>query len=171
MNICSRRCILKAGSIILVQGLNAHPYYTWVGRSPSREAQLASGTPRPWYKKLQKLDQITRNKESEDESRAEIFWPRDLLPQHLGPSRIATYSYLSNWRSPNFKTDIRECGEQLLNILCQHRGNEASNKRHMDSLRSNLRKAEGRPIVLIGHSLGGIVIQQASSTLELPFII
>lgn len=51
----------------------------------------------------------------------EVFWPKDLLPQHLPFCRIATYSYRSNWLSRRFSTDLRKCGEQLLNILDQHR--------------------------------------------------
>ena len=54
-------------------------------------------------------------------SSQEVFWPKDLLPRHLPSSSIATYSYPSNWLSREFAIDLRKCGEQLLNVLLQHR--------------------------------------------------
>ena len=49
------------------------------------------------------------------------MWLRDLLPELIPHARIATYSYESDWRKVNAKTSVRECGEQLLNVLLQHR--------------------------------------------------
>lgn len=54
---------------------------------------------------------------------AEIMWLRDLLPQFLPSARIATYSYKSDWLK-NVKTNLRKCGEQLLNVLYQCRLSE-----------------------------------------------
>lgn len=51
------------------------------------------------------------------------MWLRDLLPQFLPNARIATYSYKSDWRR-DVKTNLRICGEQLLNVLYQHRSSE-----------------------------------------------
>ena len=118
----------EAVSIVLVQGLNAHPYYTWVGRQTPFEDRSASSSPRPWYSKIGR----SRTPVAKESRHEETFWPRDLLSQHLEPSRIATYSYLSDWRSSQFKTDIRECGEQLLNVLSQQRSNEVSEGSHND---------------------------------------
>ena len=53
----------------------------------------------------------------------EIMWLRDLLPQFLPSARIATYSYQSDWRQ-DVKTNLRKCGEQLLNVLYQCRLSE-----------------------------------------------
>ena len=122
---CVKATRSEAVSVILVQGLNAHPYYTWAGRQTPLKGRSDSSLPRPWYKKFGG-SRASLAKETGDALQAEIFWPRDLLSQHLEPARIATYSYLSDWRSSQFKTDVRECGEQLLNVLCQQRSNEAS---------------------------------------------
>ena len=54
----------------------------------------------------------------------EIMWLRDLLPNQVPQARIATYSYESDWRSLNVKTSLRQCGEQLLNVLLQNRSTE-----------------------------------------------
>lgn len=50
-----------------------------------------------------------------------VLWLRDFLPKLIPHARIATYSYRSDWRKANIKTSVRECGEQLLNVLLQHR--------------------------------------------------
>lgn len=49
------------------------------------------------------------------------MWPRDLLVHEFKNARVATYSYESDWRDRGVKTSLRECGEQFLNILLQHR--------------------------------------------------
>ncbi len=57
------------------------------------------------------------------EASIEVMWLRDLLPQLLPSARIATYSYKSDWRQ-DVKTNLRKCGEQLLNVLYQSRSSE-----------------------------------------------
>ncbi|KAH6694360.1 P-loop containing nucleoside triphosphate hydrolase protein [Leptodontidium sp. MPI-SDFR-AT-0119] len=74
------------------------------------------------------------------------MWIRDLLVPKFKDARIATYSYKSDWKDRTVKTSLRECANLLLNELLHHRQQEAERQ---------------RPIVLIGHSLGCIVIQQA----------
>ena len=51
----------------------------------------------------------------------EVMWLRDILPNLIPHARIATYSYESDWRKADIKTSLRKCGEQLLNVLQQHR--------------------------------------------------
>ena len=53
----------------------------------------------------------------------EVMWLHDLLPQFLPSARIATYSYESDWRQ-DVKTNLRKCGQQLLNVLYQYRSSE-----------------------------------------------
>ncbi|KFZ13047.1 hypothetical protein V502_06789 [Pseudogymnoascus sp. VKM F-4520 (FW-2644)] len=74
---------------------------------------------------------------------AELMWPRDLLVPLFTNARVATYSYKSG---KGVKTTLRQLAEQFLNVLFQHR--QKPDERQ-------------RPLVLIGHSLGGLVIQQA----------
>lgn len=57
----------------------------------------------------------------EDDDLAECMWLRDLLVPSFTHARIATYSYKSDWRDREVKTSLRECAEQFLNILSQHR--------------------------------------------------
>ncbi|KAM0805341.1 hypothetical protein BDR22DRAFT_393554 [Usnea florida] len=77
------------------------------------------------------------------------MWLRDILPNVVLNARVATYSYDSDWRDADIKTSLRKCGEQLLNVLLQNRSAE---------------KEKRRPLVFIGHSLGGLVIKQVSVT-------
>ena len=65
-------------------------------------------------------DTEARGKSGGDSS-TECMWPRDLLVPLFTNARIATYSYRSDWRDRDVKTSLRECAEQLLNILSQHR--------------------------------------------------
>lgn len=48
------------------------------------------------------------------------MWLRDLLPNIVPNARIGSYSYQSDWRQ-DVKTNLRECGEQFLNVLDQSR--------------------------------------------------
>ena len=59
------------------------------------------------------------------------MWLRDLLPDVVPTARVATYSYESDWRNADIKTSLRECGEQLLNVLLQNRSAEKVNFRHL----------------------------------------
>ncbi|KAF2803835.1 uncharacterized protein BDZ99DRAFT_546416 [Mytilinidion resinicola] len=127
--------------IILVQGLGAHPFYTWVKKAPAPEVTA----PRRLRDKAKVWKRRTRDRNGEGSS-AEVMWPRDLLVPRFQNARIATYSYKSDWKDRNVKTSLRECAEQLLNVLFQHRQHEHERQ---------------RPLVLIGHSFGGLVIQQA----------
>lgn len=74
-----------------------------------------------------------------------VMWLRDLLPQAFKHARIASFSYKSGWISQSHKTDLYASANQLLMELRHHRGPDA----------------RYRPLVLIGHSFGGLVIQQA----------
>jgi hypothetical protein len=49
---------------------------------------------------------------------AEVMWPRDLLVPLFKNARVATYSYESG---KGIKTTLRQCAEQFLNVLSQHR--------------------------------------------------
>jgi len=51
----------------------------------------------------------------------EVMWLRDLLIPEFEDARIATYSYISDWMDRDVKTSLRQCAEQFLNILLQHR--------------------------------------------------
>jgi hypothetical protein len=56
-----------------------------------------------------------------EDSSTEVMWLRDLLVPVFKDARIATYSYKSDWKDRAVKTSLRQCAEQFLNILTQHR--------------------------------------------------
>ena len=84
---------LIADSIIAVQGLGANPSWTWQSRSPSQ----SSSTKDPFR----------------------TMWLKDLLPTYFPSARIAIYAYPSEWLKfgKGTKTTLRDCGEQLLNVI------------------------------------------------------
>jgi hypothetical protein len=114
--------LLTPPSIVAVQGLGAHPFYTWVKKTPtpnSEESKRFRDRVQFW-KRTKPQDAKPQDKNKEDGS-AECMWPRDLLVPLFTNARIATYSYKSDWKDRDVKTSLRECAEQLLNILSQHR--------------------------------------------------
>ncbi|KAG9239961.1 P-loop containing nucleoside triphosphate hydrolase protein, partial [Calycina marina] len=125
--------------IIAVQGLGSHEFYTWVKKVPSVADRPKGLSARSWKWKK------TLDRGGEDGT-TEVMWIRDLLVPMFNDARIATYSYKSDWRDRAIKTSLRQCAEQFLNILSQHRQQV---------------EERTRPLLLIGHSLGGLVIQQA----------
>ncbi|KFY48789.1 hypothetical protein V495_01031 [Pseudogymnoascus sp. VKM F-4514 (FW-929)] len=130
--------------IIAVQGLGAHPYYTWVKKELSANANKSTKTKdkaRFWKSKKTPKSDV-----KDEDGEEDVMWLRDLLPSKFPNARISSYSYKSDWRDRQVKTNLRECANQFLNIL------------HQERQLPNERK---RPLVLIGHSLGSLVIQQA----------
>ncbi len=71
-----------------------------------------------WDKARFQKGKTTLDQDQEDG--VEIMWIRDLLVPKFKDARIATYSYKSDWRDRGVKTSLRECAEQLLNIVSQH---------------------------------------------------
>lgn len=70
-----------------------------------------------------------------------------MLPAVVPKSRIVVYNYDSKWHANAPQTRLRLCGEDLA--------------RNLHNFRDGVRD---RPIVFIGHSLGGLVIQNVSQT-------
>lgn len=75
------------------------------------------------------------------------MWLRDFLPEHVPSARIMTYGYDSRLLLNTDSTaSIREFSQNFLEAL------------------STVRVGDTRqPIIFIGHSLGGLVIKQASA--------
>lgn len=155
-------------SIIAVQGLGAHPYYTWIGKQDlSKETRsrhrrpfdLLSGR---W--KNSQADRLPETAQAASEA-AETMWLRDLLPNFVPHARIATYSYDSDWRRTDVKTSLRKCGEQLLNVLYQNRSDQKVSKAVLNTHPSllRIRQERQRPLVFVGHSLGRLIIKQVNT--------
>jgi hypothetical protein len=76
-----------------VQGLNAHPYYTWT-------AEATNGTSKTSKQKKQK-----------------VMWLQSLLPDDIPNARILTFSYNSNYLRDSPVTDLDTYAERLLEDL------------------------------------------------------
>lgn len=76
-----------------------------------------------------------------------VNWLKDLdmLPKIIPKSRIMVYNYDSKWHLHASKTRLQLCGEHLVHSTHQYRN------------------GIDRPIIFIGHSLGGNVIQNVGS--------
>lgn len=105
-----------------VQGLGAHPFYTWV-RKVAVQSTEQKTKEKTRVKTLSRL--FGKKGRSPDDhggcTATEVMWPRDLLAPAFSNARVATYSYGSDWRDRQVNTSLRECGQQLLEVLLQHR--------------------------------------------------
>ncbi|KAI0549734.1 hypothetical protein F4679DRAFT_584197 [Xylaria curta] len=125
--------------IVAVQGLGAHPFYTWVRKVPATGVST--------LRKLSRSYHFWRKGgDKSDDEDLKVMWLRDLLPLQVRNARIAAYSHQLDWKGGDIKATLRECSDQFLNILLHKRGRDEERR---------------RPLILIGHSLGGLVIQQA----------
>ncbi|KAH7308640.1 hypothetical protein B0I35DRAFT_99198 [Stachybotrys elegans] len=84
------------------------------------------------------------------------MWLRDLLPRDLPDARVLSFEYDSQWlRDPNIVT-LEDCGNRLLESILWDRTHQGSQSMCPIMAR--------RPIILLGHSYGGLVIKQAMVT-------
>ncbi|KAF1352876.1 hypothetical protein EJ07DRAFT_158900 [Lizonia empirigonia] len=108
--------------IVAVQGLGAHPFYTWVRKVAVQNTEQKTKD-KAGPKRLSRL--FGRKSKALGNNGAcearEVMWPRDLLAPAFASARVATYSYRSDWRDRQVNTSLRECGQQLLEVLLQHR--------------------------------------------------
>ena len=70
-----------------------------------------------------------------------------MLPLLVPKARVMVYSYDSKWHLDAPRTRLQICGEDLIRIVHTYRGENTV-----------------RPIIFIGHSLGGNVIIHVSAT-------
>ncbi|KAK3357688.1 hypothetical protein B0T25DRAFT_166748 [Lasiosphaeria hispida] len=71
-----------------------------------------------------------------------VHWLRDLLPAIVPNARIIVYNYDSKWHSNAPKVRLQLCAEDLVQSVFAFCGGRVH-----------------RPVIFIGHSLGGLVIQ------------
>ena len=108
-------------SIIAVQGLGADPYYTWVKKLDLAQQKTSNRFHLSWlFHKFCAPAQELSDAPQTTSDMSEVMWLQDLLPNIIPNARIASYSYESDWRK-DVKTNLRNCGEQFLNILHQNR--------------------------------------------------
>lgn len=124
--------------IVFVHGLGGHLKKTWTWKpEPPR---------RKWRHWLFPFYAPAPNNDTET---SECFWPEDLLSQDFPKARILTYGYDSKpshfqREAANF-SNVRDLGQDLLQQLC--------------SLR---RDCTTRPLLVVVHSLGGLVVKSVS---------
>ena len=74
-----------------------------------------------------------------------IVWPRDLLPNVFPNIRVMTFGYHGTYNDAMSIARTNDHGLSLLNCLMDER---------------NTAQEAKRPIIFIGHDLGGIIIKQ-----------
>ena len=99
------------------------------------------------------MNSTENGKESEErEGRAGTNWLRDLLPSLLPRARISTFNYVSDWRMDAPNESLRNISLKLLSNLNTMAADEP------------IRKSP-TPLIFIGHSFGGLVIEKVSQIL------
>ncbi|KAI7786516.1 hypothetical protein LA080_003245 [Diaporthe eres] len=166
------RLIIIDFDIVIVHGLQGHPYKTWACKDTYRDVPSAARlsvealnhgnsnqksyhhvVPRLSWKSSgsssigpdpsQRHSGMSRDGGDEKESR--VFWPKDLLPARYPNARVLVYGY--DTRVTNYLSGPT---------------NENSIHSHGKDLLSSLaasRKLDS-PLILIAHSLGGIVVKE-----------
>jgi hypothetical protein len=76
------------------------------------------------------------------------YWPRDFLPKDVPGSRVFTFEYNASAAFGSSTADIADHARNLLSSLVDQREEDGEQKRR---------------IIFVAHSLGGIVVKQASS--------
>ncbi|KAK3941281.1 protein SERAC1 [Diplogelasinospora grovesii] len=84
-----------------------------------------------------------RSWQADDANRT--VWPRDLLPTYLPKVRVLSFGYNATIRGSTSRAKIRDHARSLLQWLIDKREDD---------------NAKMRPLVFVGHSLGGVIIKQ-----------
>ncbi|KAL9045199.1 MAG: hypothetical protein Q9214_001726, partial [Letrouitia sp. 1 TL-2023] len=138
--------------IVFIHGLQGHPETTWTYVEKVQEEQVTSydnQSGRTIYGGFGRALHLFRQDKSAPTKEVRTFWPRDILPSDFPSARILTYGYASKI-SYFFGSDkpshenLTENGRTFMNGLAAHRS-----------------QAVGRPLMLITHSLGGLIVKSA----------
>lgn len=99
-----------------------------------------------------------------------VFWLKDLLPQLLPTARIFSFSHDSRtkWGDIPLTLDISDHGKDLVSELTIVRQLSHVSNLSPSLMNSNcILKTEKVPIILIGHSLGGLIIKSVRKEISL----
>ncbi|KAK8230361.1 hypothetical protein HDK90DRAFT_490627 [Phyllosticta capitalensis] len=134
--------IETVADVCFVHGLGGHREETWT----STGSEKNSGTVQKFFQWLMTFIYTPAN-ETEASDQHDVLWPKDLLHQDLENVRIMMWGYDSAFTrllSGSNQSSLLGYGKSLLNDLAIKR-----------------RDQKQRPLILVGHSLGGLVIQSA----------
>ena len=135
--------------VFFVHGLQGDPKDTWLFKGKSN-GRNDDGTPKRKLWNRRKKGKQTNSSASTSGIAAsddgDCYWPADLLARDLPTARIYTYGYDSSishfFNGPANQSTITDNGRALLT-----------------SIASSRRDCCARPLLLIVHSLGGIVVK------------
>jgi hypothetical protein len=123
-------------SIVLLHGLQGHPQKTWAYFPPEKKTLFRR------VRIFQRMNKARSNATG-------FFWPCDILPGDFPRARIMTYGYdshVTHWfKGPAMQLDIDQYGKSLLNAIEARRRDDSN-----------------RPLIFIVHSLGGLIVKDAS---------
>ena len=130
-------------SIILIHGLQGHPFNTWAAERDGKNSTVLnklSSRARGLFSKKFAPETLSAT----DKNR--VFWPRDLLPDDCPRARILVFGYNTVVAKHQLagaanKNSIFAHSRDLLHEICRHRPPE-------------------RPTIFVTHSLGGILIKE-----------
>lgn len=133
-------------SIVAVHGLGANPDYAWVW-NPKNNPPNRPGYPSGWFN-----------------------WLKELLPTELS-CRVMTFNYDSKWLMNAPQQRLSNISDGLLDSLRNKRDEDKVGPTaylELQALSNQLsRQSKDRPLIFIGHSFGGNVIEQVCSCLLL----
>jgi hypothetical protein len=141
--------LITQGSIVFVHGFTGHPEYTWSQKqedSRSLNGHNDEDNERP--SKRQKFLPSAPPDEDGDSVCQSLYWLRDLIPTAVPNARVLTYGYnTSLHHDGNSMTEDSAVDDVVWNFLL--------------SLELARRVHSCRPLLLIAHSIGGIVVKEA----------
>ena len=107
---------------------------------------LAANPAYTWIKKVPASSENAKFGRLNNSGEREVMWLKHLLPTVVPCTRILKYNYGSSYLVNAPKETLRSLAERLANSIRNLRGKEEGTTK--------------RPLVFIGHSFGGIVIQE-----------
>ena len=136
--------------VILVHGLQGHPEHTWThtGNAKQRTMNKEAKTSklRFWRNRAEEATSSANDKSTLGRDNDTTYWPTKLLAPDLPTARIYTYGYDSRvsqfFNGPANQNTVTDNGRALLSSIASQRHDCLS-----------------RPILMIVHSLGGIVVK------------